>query len=52
MKVVFKISCTSAEFTGMDGWCELNLNSEHNQNLLRDIKIKVLLLYAVFNEME
>ncbi|WP_217909242.1 hypothetical protein, partial [Vibrio vulnificus] len=36
------ISYISAEYMGTDGWCELNLQSEHTQNLLRDIQIEVL----------
>ncbi|HHK8568994.1 TPA: hypothetical protein ACQYCS_004665 [Vibrio parahaemolyticus] len=36
------ISYISAEYMGTDGWCELYLQSEHTQNLLRDIQIEVL----------
>ncbi|MEI8605759.1 MULTISPECIES: hypothetical protein [Pseudoalteromonas] len=36
------ISYISAEYMGTDGWYELNLQSEHTQNLLRDIQIEVL----------
>ena len=33
------ISYISAEYMGTDGWCELNLQLEHAQNLLRGIQI-------------
>ncbi len=32
----------SAEYMETDGWCELNLQSEHTQSLLRSIQIEVL----------
>jgi hypothetical protein len=35
------ISYVSAEYMGTDGWCELNLQLEHTQNLLKDIQIEV-----------
>lgn len=31
----------SADFMGTDGWCELDIQSEHTQNLLRSIKNEV-----------
>lgn len=37
------INYISAEYMGTDGWCELNLQSYHAKNLLRDIRIEVLL---------
>lgn len=36
------IRYTSAEFMGTDGWCELDIQSEHSQNLLRNIRNEVL----------
>ena len=36
------IKYISAEYMGTDGWCELNLQSEHTQRLLRSIQIEVL----------
>ncbi|HAS8376063.1 TPA: hypothetical protein I7762_20980, partial [Vibrio vulnificus] len=36
------IKFISAEYMGTDGWCELNLESEHTQRLLRSIQIEVL----------
>ncbi|WP_220127543.1 hypothetical protein, partial [Vibrio tarriae] len=32
----------SAEYMGTDGWCELDLQSEHTQSLLRSIQTEVL----------
>ncbi len=36
------ISYISAEYMGTDGWCELDLQSEHTQSLLISIQIEVL----------
>ncbi len=32
----------AVEYLGTDGWCELDLQSEHTQSLLRSIQIEVL----------
>lgn len=36
------ISYHSAEFMGTDGWCELDLKSDHALSVLQDIQVEVL----------